>query len=130
MWQEQLSTTTQPSPTKIHQSSNNLKKERTKPDLAQWYHTTLFSPVNHNLIQAIKKGYLATWNNLTISLINKHIPPSMATDKGHMYQTRKNIKSTNQQDPTKLEDPPMTPLEQHTKKVFTKIIDHKRQQYN
>ena len=51
----------------------------------------------------------------------------MATAKGHMHQKRKNIRSNNQQDPMKLEDPPMKPLEQHTNIVFTNIIYHKRQ---
>ena len=51
----------------------------------------------------------------------------MATDKGHMNQTRKNIKSNKQQYTMKLEDPPIKPLAQRTNTVFTKIIDHKRQ---
>ena len=56
--------------------------ERTKTELAQWYHDILFSPVKQTLIQEIKKGYFATWTNLTIDLSNKHTPQSMATAKG------------------------------------------------
>ena len=51
----------------------------------------------------------------------------MTTSKGNMHHTNKNIKSTKQQDPTKLDKPLMTPLAQRTNKVFTKIINHKLQ---
>ena len=51
----------------------------------------------------------------------------METAKGNMYQTRKIINSTKQQEPIKLEDPLMKPLTQHNNTVFTKIINHKRQ---
>ena len=44
-----------------------------------------------------------------------------------MHQTRNNIKSANKQDPKNLEEPLMTPLEEHTNTVFTNIINHKRQ---
>ena len=43
-----------------------------------------------------------------------------------MHQTRKDIKSTKQKYPMKLEETPMTPLEQCTNTVFTKIIDYKK----
>ena len=56
MWQVNLSTTPQPIPTPSNQPSNKLMAERTKSDLAQWYHTTLFSPVKQTVIQLIKKG--------------------------------------------------------------------------
>ena len=90
--------TPQLSPTPTHQLANNLMAEKRKPDLAKWYHVKLFSFVNHTLVQANKKGYSSTWPNLTSNLINKHLPPSMATDKGHMHQTSKNINSKNHQD--------------------------------
>ena len=100
--------------------------EITKPELAQWYHATLFRPIIQTLIQAIKKGYLATWPNLTSGIINNHFTPSMSTAKGHMHQPRKNRNSTKTQDPKTLDEQPMKPLLQRTTTVFTKIIDHKR----
>ena len=33
-----------------------LMADSTKPELAQWYNTTLFNPVKKILIKAIKKG--------------------------------------------------------------------------
>ena len=51
----------------------------------------------------------------------------MATAKGHMYQTSKNINYTKHQEPMKLEEQPMKTLAQCTNTMFTKIINHKRQ---
>ena len=101
--------------------------EITNPELEKCYHVTLSSPVKQNLTQAIKKGYFATWPNLRSKLINKHILPSIATPKGHMYQTRKNLKYTKPQYPKPLEELLIKPLVQRTNTVFTKTIDHKRQ---
>ena len=93
MWNVHISITPQPRPTPTNKSANNLMVDSPKPELLQWYHTTLCSPVKHALIQAINRGYFATQPNLTIDLINNHIPPSMATSKGHMHQTRNNLNS-------------------------------------
>ena len=51
----------------------------------------------------------------------------MATAKGHMHQTQKNLNSTNTQELKTPEEEPMKPLVQYTNTVFTKIINHKRQ---
>ena len=72
MWQVKLTPPQGPTPT--HQSVNTLMADRIKPELAQWYHATLSSPVNHTLIQAIKRGYFTTWTYLIIELINKNLP--------------------------------------------------------
>ena len=100
--------------------------DRNKLELAQWYHTTLFSSVKQTLIQEIKRGYFATWPYLKIDPINKQLPQPMATAKGHMHQTRKNLKSTKTQELKNPEEEQMKPLVQRTNTVFTKIINHKR----
>ena len=95
--------------------------------MAQWYNATLFSPINQTLIQAIKKGYFTKWTYLTIYMINKRLPQSMATAKGHMHQTRKNLNSTKTQELKNPEEEPTKPLVQRTNTVFTKIIEQKGQ---
>ena len=50
----------------------------------------------------------------------------MATSKGHMHQTDKNINSTKKQEPKKLDEPLMKPMAQCTNKLLTKMIDHTR----
>ena len=102
-------------------------KEITNPELAQWYHATLSIPVNDTLIQEIKKVYFDTWTNLKIELITNHLPSPMATAKGQMHQTRKNLKLTKPQEPKTLEELPTKTLAQRTTIVFTNIIDHKQQ---
>ena len=123
MWQVHLANTPQPRPTPTHQSANNLMEKRTKYDLEQWYHATLFSPIKQTLIQEINKFYFATWPNLTIDLMNRHLPPSMATANGHMHQTRNKTKSTKQQELMKLEETLMKLLAQRTNTLFTNIIN-------
>ena len=93
--------------------------DRTKPELAQWYHATMFSPVKQT-------GYFATWPYLTIELINKHLLQSMEKDKGHMQQTRKGLKYTKTQQLKTPKKEPMKLMVQKTNTVVTKIIDHKR----
>ena len=124
MWQVKLTPPQGPTPT--HKSENTLMADITKPKLSQWYHATLFSPIKQTLIQAIKKGYFTTSPYLTIDLISNHLPQSMTKAKGHMQQTRKNLKSTNTQELKTPEDEPTKPLLQLTNTVLTKIIDHKR----
>ena len=51
----------------------------------------------------------------------------MTTSKGHMHQTRNNLKPTKPQDSTRQEEKSITPLEKCTNTVFTNTIDHKRQ---
>ena len=46
----------------------------------------------------------------------------METSKGHMNQTRKNITSTNPQDPKQQDKAQVEPLEQHTNAVLANII--------
>ena len=86
MWRVKLNPPQGPTPT--HQLSNTLMAERTKPELTQWYHNTLFRPVNQTLIQAIKKGYFATWTYLTIDLINAPAPINGNSQGPHAPNTK------------------------------------------
>ena len=51
----------------------------------------------------------------------------METAKGHIYQTKNNLKSTKTQELKNPEKEPMKPLVQRTNTFFAKIIEHKRQ---
>ena len=42
---------------------------------------------NHGL--KTPKLYLQLWPGLTVQLVNKYLPNSVATEKGHIYQSRK-----------------------------------------
>ncbi len=45
-------------------------------------------------IKAIQKGFFQSWPGLTSEAVHKHLEASEATAKGHLDQTRKNIRST------------------------------------
>ena len=64
--------------------SNTIKSE-----LAQFYHGAFFSPVTSTWKTAINKGFLTTCPGLDFNLVDKHLPPSIYTCKGHLNQERK-----------------------------------------
>ena len=61
-----------------------------------YHHQSLGSPPKTTLLQAIKRhpNLYATFPGLNYELIIKHLPPSEATEKGHMIQRRQGINST------------------------------------
>ena len=72
----------------------NTIQTSTKEELAQYYHQCLLSPPKPTLLQAIDNQPFKTFPGLTYELISKHLPPSTATDKGHMKRRKQNIRST------------------------------------
>ena len=81
----------------IHKNSKLnviLKKSTTKSDLAKYYHACCFSPLKSTLTTAIKQGHFLGWPGLTEALIQRFLPNSIATAKGHLNQEKKNLQST------------------------------------
>jgi len=74
--------------------AKNVIQTSTVEELAQYYHQCLLSPPKATLLRAINNQPLTTFPGLTYDLISKHLPPSTATDKGHMKRRRQNIRST------------------------------------
>ena len=62
--------------------------------MVQYLHAACFSPVPSTWCKAIRRGYFATFPGLTEKLVQKHLPKSDATTKGHQNQSRKNVRST------------------------------------
>lgn len=95
-------TTIAPSkPTITPQSINIIiRTDKKSSDLASYLHATLFSPVKHTLLQAIKRNFLTTWPGLTHDLISKHLHPSTFTELGHIRQERHGLRSTKTTDTT------------------------------
>ena len=81
-------------PTPTIELMANVYETSTQADLAQYLHQCLFSPTPATLIKAIKNDQLLSFPGLTADLITKHLPPSTATAKGHMHQSRQGIRST------------------------------------
>ena len=71
-----------------------IKKKQPKATLAQYLHATCFSPVPSTFIKAIQNNNFITWPGLTTKLIQRHLPPSIATEKGHIRQEYSGLQST------------------------------------
>jgi hypothetical protein len=82
---------------------------RTLRDLVIFLHRACFSPVVDTWCKAIDNGNFATWTGLTSKLVRKHLPKSMATAKGHLRMSRKNVRST-KPPPSSPSPPPPEPL--------------------
>ena len=74
-----------------------INKKQTHTDLASYLHAAYFSPVRSTFSTAISEKFFKTWPGLTPALINKHLPPVMATTQGHLHQERQNLQSTKSQ---------------------------------
>ena len=67
-----------------------------RAELAMYHHQSLGNPRKDTLLRALKRhpDQFVTFPGLEWDLIKNHLPPSEATDKGHMIMTRKGLKST------------------------------------
>ena len=106
----------QPKPTQLpsHSSCNVIiRKHKSKMELAQYLHACAFSPSPSTLITAIRKGHFITWPGLTPSLIQRHLPSSIFTAKGHLNQEMKHLQSTKKSYKDILMSPPKPKSNSH-----------------
>ena len=73
-----------------------IRKDRTKQDLVKFLHAAAYGPTNKTWTKAVNNNNYTTWLGLTSNLINKHLPPSISTSRGHMKQEFEGIQSTKQ----------------------------------
>ena len=81
-----------------------IRKDKSKHDLIVYLHAACFSPTKTTFINAIKKNFLTTWPGLTADLVNKHLPTSVHTAKGHIKQELQGLQSTKKNLPTIQDD--------------------------
>jgi hypothetical protein len=60
----------------------------------KWMHAVCGYPVKSTWLKAIKAGNFVGWPLLTEKNVSKYYPETVETPKGHMTQTRKNVRST------------------------------------
>jgi hypothetical protein len=92
----------------------------------QYLHEDAGSPVPSTFVKAIKAGIFTTWPTLTPEHVTKYLEKSEATVKGHLNQTRKNVRSTKpkQKPKTQEEKPEYEPhITERTKVVYAAIHD-------
>ena len=82
-----------PPPPLIHHSYASVQSA-TPAELVAFAHATLFSPALSTLKNALVRGFLPNYMGLTAKTLRKYPPTSIAMEKGHLDQTRKNQRST------------------------------------
>ena len=60
----------------------------------KWMHAVCGYPVKSTWLAAIEAGNYVGWPLLTARNVKKYYPETTKTPKGHMNQTRKNVRST------------------------------------
>ena len=77
--------------------ANNVTSTSSQAEIAKYHHQSLGSSPKSTLLKAIKNhsNLFNTFPGLSYKLINKHLPLSTATMKGHMIQKRQGLQSTN-----------------------------------
>ena len=99
----QPTTTTNP-PQSITAMAANIAATSLAGDHARYIHQALCSPTTPTLLSALaRSSELKTIPGLTPQLILYHLPPSTATDKGHMRRHRQGVQSTRTQQPAILQ---------------------------
>ena len=71
-----------------------VTKNKTKLELARYYHAALFSPSFSTLSKAIRNGNLISWPGIDNLNFADLLGTSLATELGHLDQERKNLRST------------------------------------
>ena len=74
--------------------ANHAYETKSKQELTLFYHAACFSPTKRTFVDAIKGNAFAYWPGLTVELVNKYLPRTEATIKGHIRQQYKGTKST------------------------------------
>ena len=72
----------------------NLTPTTNMEELAKYHHQSVCSPPKSSFLRAIANLQFRSFPGLTYQLISKHLPPSTATDKGHMIRQRSGVQST------------------------------------
>jgi hypothetical protein len=77
----------------LHQDNSVYNLPLTEQAI-KWMHVVCGYPVKLTWIKAIKAGKYMGWPMLTECNVQKYYPETIKTAKGHLNQTRKNIRST------------------------------------
>ena len=98
-------------------------------DLMKHLHAACFSPAKSTFLKAIQLNFLTTFPDSTVANVNKHLPDSIATEKGHLDQRRQGTQSTKKQSHT-TDCTPTTSVDgtHKTNYVFATVAAHTKQE--
>jgi hypothetical protein len=81
---------------------NNVYELKSQAETIRYLHAAAGFPTKSTWINAIEKGFYASWPGLTAKSVRKHFPESVETQKGHMKKQKAGIRSTKKEaKPTK-----------------------------
>ena len=69
--------------------ANHVYETKPKQELTLFYHAACFSPAKRTFVDAININAFASWPGLTVELVNKYLPRTAVTIKGHIRQQYK-----------------------------------------
>ena len=81
-------------PKKFLQEANSVYDLPTTEEAIKWMHAVCGYPVKSIWFKAIKAGNFTGWPMLNKRNVAKYYPETTKTPKGHLNQTRKNVRST------------------------------------
>ena len=106
----------------LHQANSVYDLPSTEQAI-RWMYAVCGFPVKSTWLKAVKAGNYIGWPMVTTKNVTKYYPDTIETPKGHLNQTRKNVRSTK---------PALLPLEisdatslrgKKQRDVFTKVYD-------
>lgn len=107
---------------------NNVWECRNQSEVLRFYHAACGFPTEATWIQAVERGYFASWPGLTVAAIRRHFPESEETQKGHMKAIKSGIRSTKKKlikEVVKIEDDNEVPnkVKSKQREVCVRILD-------
>ena len=75
-----------------------ISQEKSKTELAQYFHAAAYSPSISTFQKAIRNGNFITWPGIDTINFHKFIKTTRETEHGHLDQERKNLHSIKQND--------------------------------
>ncbi|EED95555.1 predicted protein [Thalassiosira pseudonana CCMP1335] len=78
----------------ILRQANSVYDLPNTEEAIKWMHAVCGFPVKSTWLKAVQAGNFIGWPLLTVKSIQKYYPETTETSKGHMSQTRKNVRST------------------------------------
>ena len=90
-WRPRLPTKTES--LKLSQANSVYDLPSTE-QVIKWMHAVCGYPVKSTWVKAVQAGNFVGWPLLNVRNVKKYYPETSETPKGHMAQTRKNVRST------------------------------------
>ncbi len=103
------------------QQANSVYDLPSTEQAIKWLHAVCGYPVKSTWLKAVKAGNFVGWPLLTESNVKKYYPETVETPKGHLNQSRKNVRSTKTKPFEELHTNQLRG--QKRKDIYTKVYD-------